>query len=53
MRSRWEIVTILKCVYWKLGNSKWERFSCNRIRFNYLQLKVVNIDQVKEQFPFF
>lgn len=48
-----EIVSILKCVYWKLGNSMWEGISCNRIKFNYLQPKVVNIEQFKEQFPFF
>lgn len=48
-----EIVNILKCVYWKLGNSTWEGISCNRIRFNPLQPKAVNIEQFKEQFPFF
>lgn len=48
-----EIVGILKCVYWKLGNSMWEGISCNRIKFNYLQPKVVNIEQFKEQFPLF
>ena len=46
-----EIVNILKCVYWELCNSMWEGLSCNRIKFNYLQPKVVNIEQFKDQFP--
>lgn len=46
-------MNVLKCVYWKLGNSTWEGISCNRIRFNNLQHEVVSIEQFKEQFLFF
>lgn len=48
-----EILNILMCMYWKLCNSMWEGISCNRIKFNYLRPKVVNIEQFKDQFPCF
>lgn len=31
----------------------WEGISCNRTKFNYLQPKVVNIEQFKDQFSSF
>jgi len=48
-----EIVNILKSVHQKSCNSMWEGISCNGTKFNYLQPKVVNIEQFKDQFPRF
>lgn len=48
-----KVVNILKFMYWKLCNSEWEEISCNGIKFNYLQPKVVKIERFKDQVPSF